>query len=334
MSLAPSMTDTKKVDLLNIGLLGAAWGAALLFPFPLFLFAYAVLGPLHYLTEISWLHDRSYFIPTRRGKQLFVSASAIITAGILSGYVFPALAPTLVYALFGGAFIFSVIKQPLARDVAIAVLFVTAVFFAVLQPPAYTLLFALLIPTIIHVFFFTWAFMLSGALRSMSLIGLSACFLFLLAAGSLFVIIPDRGFTISQYVFDSYQPFAGVNAALLSLLSIGGSSYPTAEDIFSSRAGQGVMQFIAFAYTYHYLNWFSKVRVIGWNGMPSFRRKAIGAGWMAALTVYAYDYRIGVQVLFFLSFLHVLLEFPLNHRSFSDIGQRIVSLFPRRQIEA
>ena len=27
----------------------------------MFLFAYAFLGPLHYLTEISWLHDRQYF---------------------------------------------------------------------------------------------------------------------------------------------------------------------------------------------------------------------------------------------------------------------------------
>ena len=25
-----------------------------------------------------------------------------------------------------------------------------------------------------------------------------------------------------------------------------------------------VMRFIAFAYTYHYLNWFTKTRVIGW----------------------------------------------------------------------
>ena len=30
-------------------------------PFETFLFAYAFLGPLHYLTEISWLHDRQYF---------------------------------------------------------------------------------------------------------------------------------------------------------------------------------------------------------------------------------------------------------------------------------
>ncbi|MFZ1592043.1 MAG: hypothetical protein WAT27_08150, partial [Chitinophagales bacterium] len=40
--------------------------AAFIIPFELFLFSYAVLGPLHYLTEISWLHKRQYFSPKKR----------------------------------------------------------------------------------------------------------------------------------------------------------------------------------------------------------------------------------------------------------------------------
>ena len=35
---------------------------AFFLPFEVFLFAYAFLGPLHYLTEISWLHDRNIFL--------------------------------------------------------------------------------------------------------------------------------------------------------------------------------------------------------------------------------------------------------------------------------
>jgi hypothetical protein len=31
-------------------------------PFELLLFSYAVLGPLYYLAEISWLHKKKYFI--------------------------------------------------------------------------------------------------------------------------------------------------------------------------------------------------------------------------------------------------------------------------------
>ena len=42
-----------------------AFVVASLIPFELFLFAYAVLGPLHYATEISWLYDRRFFAPRR-----------------------------------------------------------------------------------------------------------------------------------------------------------------------------------------------------------------------------------------------------------------------------
>lgn len=50
------------VNYANIGLMVLSCLAAYVFPFQLFLFSYAVLGPLHYLTEISWLHDRDYFV--------------------------------------------------------------------------------------------------------------------------------------------------------------------------------------------------------------------------------------------------------------------------------
>src|ERR1700704_1669241 len=50
-----------RLNYLNIGLMLASCAIALYIPFELFLFAYAVLGPAHYLTEISWLHKRNYF---------------------------------------------------------------------------------------------------------------------------------------------------------------------------------------------------------------------------------------------------------------------------------
>src|SRR6202044_3755402 len=54
---------------LNVGLMLVSCVVALYIPFELFLFAYAVLGPAHYLTEISWLHKRGYFT---RGKHDFL----------------------------------------------------------------------------------------------------------------------------------------------------------------------------------------------------------------------------------------------------------------------
>src|SRR5690606_26882553 len=56
-----ALTTTAKIDLVNIVLMLLASVAAFLLPFELFLFSYAILGPLHYLTEIGWLHKRDYF---------------------------------------------------------------------------------------------------------------------------------------------------------------------------------------------------------------------------------------------------------------------------------
>lgn len=53
---------TKKIDLLNIGLIALSLIIAIMLPFRLFLFSYAILGPLHYLTEINWLKDKNYFL--------------------------------------------------------------------------------------------------------------------------------------------------------------------------------------------------------------------------------------------------------------------------------
>ena len=55
------------VNYLNAGLMVLSAGLAFILPFELFLFAYAVLGPLHYLTQISWLHDRGYHTKRKPG---------------------------------------------------------------------------------------------------------------------------------------------------------------------------------------------------------------------------------------------------------------------------
>ena len=54
-----------QINHLNTGLMMASVAIAAVVPFELFLFAYAILGPAHYLTQISWLHDRNYFTTGR-----------------------------------------------------------------------------------------------------------------------------------------------------------------------------------------------------------------------------------------------------------------------------
>src|SRR5260221_3571770 len=71
------MTKDTKINVLNIGLMLFSCAAAFIMPFEVFLFAYAVMGPLHYLTEISWLHDRNYF---SKGKYDYV---VLLIIGVL-----------------------------------------------------------------------------------------------------------------------------------------------------------------------------------------------------------------------------------------------------------
>ena len=69
-----------KINYLNIVLMIITAILAYFFPFETFLLAYAYLGPLHYLTEISWLHDRNYF---SKGKYDFL---ILLIVGILLSY--------------------------------------------------------------------------------------------------------------------------------------------------------------------------------------------------------------------------------------------------------
>jgi hypothetical protein len=74
------------------------------------------------------------------------------------------------------------------------------------------------------------------------------------------------------------------------------------------------------------LNWFSKTSVIKWHQVP--KKVLIGTilVWIIAVTLYVVDYNKGLKVLFFLSFLHVFLEFPLNIVSFTGIGKELAGL--------
>jgi hypothetical protein len=61
--------------MVNIGLIMVSLILALIMPFRLFLIAYAILGPLHYLTEVNWLHEKDYFLATK--KWLVVGAISV-----------------------------------------------------------------------------------------------------------------------------------------------------------------------------------------------------------------------------------------------------------------
>ena len=405
-----ALTKDSKINFLNIGLMLITAVFAFFLPFETFLLAYAFLGPLHYLTEISWLHDRQYFT---KGKYDFVP---LLLIGVALSYAafakdfefnidfykeFVALNlfdKLLVLALFS-SLLFAFVKNLVVK--IIAILFIFIFISGWLAPEnasensKSTTIFALtsLVPTLIHVYLFTGLFMLFGALKSRSKTGLLSVAAFLIIPIYLVYglpVTPKKNY-ISDYGKEAYYAdgdgFFYTNVSILDHFrlmnepNLTNKQYldsiinkdsktnqtPIAERqritdslsdklnkafivpnpeseyymrpipaklaipieskdyywnyVFFSGFGIMLMRFIAFAYMYHYLNWFSKTEVIRWHKVPKIRFIAVLLLWLTACALYAYNYSLGLSFLFFLSFTHVLLEFPLNMVSIVGIGK-------------
>ena len=427
-----------KINYANIGLMLITAVLAYFYPFETFLLAYAYLGPLHYLTEISWLHDRNYYA---KGKYDFV---VLLLVGILLSYAAFAkdfgvsvevydyfvkmnlFDKLLVFALFS-AVLFALVKNLIVKIVAILFLYVFVSGW--LSPDnatsnaESTTVFALtsLVPTLIHVYLFTGLFMLFGSLKTRSVSGMWQMVGFvtvpLLLVFALpvdpkapisefgknahyakgdgfyatnisimdhFNLINDPVYTNSDFVsFVKKKDFKQANAQYnfitkenLNLLVDSLSKIPNkaylinkqplnpnfqvdnilllfskegmldeyqmkpipaklftgfslekyASIVYNSTIGIMLMRFIAFAYLYHYLNWFSKTEIIRWHQVPKLRFAAVILLWVVASVFYAYDYSLGLSLLFFLSFSHVLLEFPLNIISIVGIGKESMAI--------
>lgn len=313
--------NTIKIDIANIFLMVVATVAAFLLPFEVFLFSYAVLGPLHYLTEISWLHQRNYF---SLSKWDYIPFSVMGIIMLLCSFVFKeygSFTTILIFAAFAFGLASVVTKDVLYK---IGVLAMATFAGALLQSNIkFVYLFGIFLPTLIHVFLFTGLFILYGALKNKSISGYFSIAVFVACAVSFFLWQPQFSFYhATSYAEKAIQEsgFIQLNRTLIELLNIGQF---TRETVFQSAGGLGIMRFIAFAYTYHYLNWFSKTQVIKWHEVPKKQLAIVISLWLVSVGLYAYDYYTGLVALYFLSMLHVLLEFPLNYQSFIGIGKEI-----------
>lgn len=315
--------NTTRINYINIGLMIIACLVAFVIPFELFLFSYGVLGPLHYLTEIGWLHKKNYFT---KGKYDFVFLTLICVA--LFYYTFyPSKDHLLVADLIAFSFfislVFVFIKDWLYRIVLMAL---AALVVGVINNfDDYFIWIGIFLPTIIHVFIFTWLFMLYGVLKEKSFSGFLSVVVLIICAASFFIIQPQGlNYKVSDGVRSSYHMFDLLNFNLISLFHM--DSLTGIGEIFERNSGFVIMRLIAFAYTYHYLNWFSKTSVIKWHQVPKKVMAATIILWLISVGIYFYDYNVGVRALFFLSFLHVFLEFPLNFVSFTGIGKELMLL--------
>ncbi len=304
------MSKPDRLNWANIGLMVLSGAAALVAPFHVFLFAYAVLGPLHYLTEISWLRDREFFTPSRGHRRgwlaLVIGTAAVMVVGYVSTeWLHRPIAPTLEIGMFLLVFIAaaaaSFVRHPVNAIAIVGMATIGILMFS--ASPAYGMV-AYLLMTIVHVFVFTGVFILSGAAKTHSRSGYLSFAVFLACALATLLIgnVPAKAPGEEMRVM--YGAFEQLNVLLLRFLPVS----PVA-----------VMRFIAFAYTYHYLNWFSKTSVIRWHEVSRMRAVAIAAIWAAGVGLYLYSYQVGFAVFYVLSVVHVMLEFPLNHQSLVNL---------------
>jgi hypothetical protein len=310
-----------QLNWLNVVLMVAACAAAMAAPFHVFLLAYAVLGPLHYLTEISWLHDRQYFTKKQPLRRLWLGVVGAATVAVLYGFISSDLlhrpvAPTLEIGLVYMAFFVAGAALFVRHGVNMAALLgICAVTLAITAShPIYGIA-AYLLVTIVHVLIFTGCFVLFGALKSATRSGLVSLGVFIACAVAT-VAFRAPSVMPSAHVRELYGGFNQLNDILRRMS--GGSEL-------------AVMRLIAFAYLYHYLNWFSKTSVIKWHEVSRVRAVGIVGLWLGGVGLYAYDYRVGFAVFYVLSLLHVMLEFPLNHQVFVGIAGALRPMPGRRR---
>jgi hypothetical protein len=325
--------NTKKIDILNIGLIIVSLIIAIQIPFKLFLLSYAILGPLHYLTEIHWLNQQNYFVTSKKnwiplffGLALLICVYPIINfMGIelitpIKKLVF--LIATNGKLLILAAFFFAIslifIKK---KEFIIISLIGSLIVSYIISHFASSGLFflGLLLPTIIHVFLFTLFFMLFGSLKSKSTYGFIAAGLLISIPFVIsFISINPQDYNIAEETFQSYVVTNMIDVNIMLAKIVDGLT--NKQLVVLSEVGLKIQIFIAFAYTYHYLNWFSKTSIIGWKKTMSKNNIILIAFiWALSVSIYYYDYETGLIALLFLSFLHVFLEFPLNIVSIKEI---------------
>lgn len=320
---------TKNVDTLNIVLILVSLYLAFRVPFELFLFSYAVLGPLHYISEINWLNQKNFFVKEKKSVLVLVVFAILVTFLMIiklpsfNGFRASILPDN--YLLLLDQFAKVSILTTLFFSITIVffkkiidlifwlIISILVSYFILKHFPFIDVLVVVFIPTLIHVYLFTFLFMIFGYLKSKNKMGLIA--LFLMISVPVIIVIskikPIEYNDLSNYSKESFlvsgMPFVIKN--ICDLIKISEDQQISLISIPSIK----IQIFIAFAYTYHYLNWFSKTSIIGWYGSITKKRKIIFLiFWILSISLYLYNYKVGILVLFFLSILHVYVEFPLN----------------------
>jgi len=311
--------EVDRINYLNIVLMVVSVLMAAYLPFETFLFAYAVMGPLHYLTEISWLHDRGYFTSGVRDWGGLVGVSLVFA--LCS--IFPSDTTAAIGAFALGAFFVGAAAMVFARSgmsrIGFLLLAVVVGIAAAVWDPLF-LVFTAFLPTLLHVYVFTGLFILYGALKGRSVSGILSLLVFLAAPFvCIFGISSPEWYSPTLYALEAVRPFDPVGGLTLDLFGL-----PITREHWL-----GFMRLMGFAYSYHYLNWFSKTRIINWHQISRGRLKMISLIYICALALYGYNYHWGFMALMTLSIAHVMLELPLNYRTVAGLAHESRVLMKR-----
>ncbi len=306
---------SSRLEQVNIALMVFSALLAYFFPFETFVWSFALLSPLHYFSEISWLHGKNFYLSHRLEIALLIVLALVVLGirfDVIQGNFL--IASLLAFGFFM-SFIFVITESWWKRLLGLTLTILFIVMTSHLR--WYFVIFAVFMTTIIHTALFTGAFILHGALKRRDFWASASLLVFVLCCACMFVIVPESGLTeLSPYYQNSYGPFWIMNSELMRLFSL---PFESQSDLFQSSGGLMVMRFVSFTYLYHFLNWFSKTSLIGWHRGSKWQLSLVFLSWIACVGIFFWDYLTGVSVIFFFSILHVFLEFPLNHRTFIGI---------------
>lgn len=323
------LTQETKRDGVNLLALTVSAIAAMLWPLPTFILAYAVLGPFHYLTEIAWLKKKQFFFNdgvVSPGMYLAVAIALCVLASLdlhfRRGWTAYAVGGLLVLSL--GALVKNVWVLLGAFALAIATRFFVH---------GYGLFLAAFVPTVVHVYFFTLMFLVSGVMRAKRrgwLAWLNP--MLLLCVPVLLVKMPGSfGAAPGAFWMSGETLFAALHEYLAGLAGLGmhfdlaGKLEPNAVAVF---------RVLAFIYLHHYLNWFAKTELLAWHKVSARTWWLIGIVYAGALGSYAYSFAFGFYAAYFLSLLHVLLELPLNWHTGASLLAKPVAQWRERKLAA
>jgi hypothetical protein len=302
----------RTLDIAHLGLMLLALALAYLIPFELLLFAYVVLGPAHYATEISWLHDRGYFVP-HCAVALVLAAVAILLWFVDSASLFG----FIIWSAFVACAL--IVTASTGAQVSILLAGAAGVTLIMYANAPWLGVIGVLLPTLIHVSLFTLIFMMLGALRARSAFQYTLIGVYIAAILLIVVAPPSASTVIPGFANVARDYFGNVAPALSHVFRVRGMT-------LDGR----LTGLLAFVYSYHYLNWFIKAEVIRWTDIPRSRLALLVGVSAGSTALYLYNYAVGFAVLLAFSLIHVVLEFPLNALAARQLGE---ALRKRRQPE-